>query len=176
MDTTIINDLNLGDVGQAGGRGQVVRRNPNTGKRHMDLLDWGLRREMFDGQPDSPQPIRARAETVQTLRIFREVFAQKRGIAPATEIYLKQSVGGTGKLFAIRRADGQRMAQAAIWDTFARSDGTVVRTYCIVTVEASGDVAIHCMHHIQRPRMPRFRQCSPSGWQVHQRLSEDVRM
>lgn len=141
MDTTIMNDLNLGDVGQAGGRGQVVWRNPNTGKRHTDLLDWGLRREMFDGQPDAPWLIPARAETVQTLRVFREVFAHKRGIAPATEVYLGQSVGGTGKPFVITRPDGQPLAQVALWDAFGRSDGTVVRTYCIVTVEATGDVA-----------------------------------
>jgi putative SOS response-associated peptidase YedK len=138
MGTTIMSDLT---VGQAGGRGQVVRRNPNTGKRHMDLLDWGLRREMFDGQPEAPWPIHARAETVQTLRVFREVFAHKRGIAPATEIYLKQSVGGTDKRFAISRADGQPMAQAALWEAFTRPDGGIVRTYCIVTVEATGDVA-----------------------------------
>jgi putative SOS response-associated peptidase YedK len=33
------------------------------------------------------------------------------------------------------------MAQAALWEAFTRPDGGIVRTYCIVTVEATGDVA-----------------------------------
>ena len=138
MSATIMDDLT---VGRAGGRGQVIRRNPNTGRRHMDLLGWGLRREMFEDDPSAPCPIHARAETVQTLRTFREVFVHKRGIAPATEIYLKQTVGGTDKRFAISRSDGQPMAQAALLDAYTRPDGRVIRTYCIVTVEATGEVA-----------------------------------
>ena len=46
-----------------------------------------------------------------------------------------------GQRYAISRRDGQPLAIAGLWEAFRRSDGEVIRTYCIITVAATGAIA-----------------------------------
>jgi putative SOS response-associated peptidase YedK len=49
----------------------VVRRHPETGERHLDLLQWGLLPHFTKDPVHARRPINARAETVATSGMFR---------------------------------------------------------------------------------------------------------
>ncbi len=118
--------------------GQVIRLHPKTGQRHLDWLTWGLLPQATDS---APGPIHARAETVAELPTFADAFRHRRAIVPATEYYQRRTIGAAGQRYAIAQRDGQPMAIAGLWEAFRRADGEVVRTYCIITVPATGAVA-----------------------------------
>jgi len=121
--------------------GPVVRRHPETGKRHMDQLSWGLLPHGTKHPLSAPRPIHARAETVATLPMFADAFQRRRGIAVCDEYFQRRTKSGTGSHYIIARADGQPMAIAAVWERFRWPDGEIERTYCLVTVAATGAVA-----------------------------------
>ncbi len=118
----------------------VVRRHPETGARHLDLLKWGLVPHWTKAPAQTQRPINARAETVATSGMFRSAFAQRRCIVPADAFYEWQ-VQATGKQpYAIARLDGQPMAFAGLWEGYRAPDGTVLRTFTIVTTQASAEM------------------------------------
>ncbi len=61
----------------------VVRRHPETGERHLDLLQWGLVPHWSKDPPKTKHPINARAETVAASGMFCGAFAQRRCLVPA---------------------------------------------------------------------------------------------
>jgi len=119
----------------------VVRRHPDTGQRHLDLLSWGLLPHWTKDPARAQRPINARAETVAKSGMFRGAFAQRRCIVPADAFYEWRAVACGKQPFAIARQDGQPMAFAGLWEGFKWPDGTVARTFTIVTTSASADVA-----------------------------------
>ena len=76
----------------------VVRRHPETGKRHLDLLQWGLL-PYFTKDRCARRPINARAETVATSRMFRRAFELRRAIVPADAFYEWRIVEGGKHVF-----------------------------------------------------------------------------
>ena len=65
----------------------VVRRHPETGERHLDLLQWGLLPYFTKNPVHARRPINARAETVATSGMFRRAFELRRAIVPADAFY-----------------------------------------------------------------------------------------
>ena len=65
----------------------VVRRHPESGERHLDLLRWGLLPRWAKDPKGARQPINARAETVATSPMFREAYAKRRCLVPADAFY-----------------------------------------------------------------------------------------
>ena len=133
--------LDFGHGAGPGRSGQVIRLHPRTGQRHLDWLTWGLLPSAAERPDSAPRPIHARAEMVAELPVFADAFRHRRAIVPATEYYQRRTVGGTGQRYAISRRDGQPMAIAGLWEAFRQSNGDVVRTYCIITIQATGAVA-----------------------------------
>jgi putative SOS response-associated peptidase YedK len=122
--------------------GLVIRRHPQTNARHMDKLSWGLLPHDTEHPLSAPRPIHARAETVATQPMFADAFRSRRAIVPANEYFQRQTKGRAGRRYAISRADGQPMALAGLWEGFRWPDGRIDRTYCLITIEASGPVAV----------------------------------
>lgn len=120
----------------------VVRRHPETGERHLDLLKWGLVPHWTKDPAHAPRPINARAETVATAGMFRSAFAQRRCIVPADAFYEWQVQPGGKQPYAIVRCDGQPLAFAGLWEGHRSPDGTVLRTFAIVTTNASAEMAV----------------------------------
>jgi putative SOS response-associated peptidase YedK len=89
----------------------------------------------------APRPIHARAETVAELPMFADAFRHRRAIVPATEYFQQRTIGEPRQRYAIARRDGQPMAIAGLWEALRRPDGEIERTYCIITVPATGAVA-----------------------------------
>lgn len=120
----------------------VVRRHPETGERHLDLLKWGLLPFFTKDPIHARRPINCRAETIATSGMFRSAFAKRRCLVPADAFYEWKVVDGGKQPYAITRQDGQPMAFAGLWEGYRWPDGvTTSRTFTIITTNANSTVA-----------------------------------
>ena len=60
----------------------VIRQNPKTGERSLDLLKWGLIPHWCKDPKGGRKPINAKSETVARLPMFREAYRSRRCILP----------------------------------------------------------------------------------------------
>ena len=135
----------------------VVRRQPQTGERHLDPLRWGLLPSWTKYPKAAQKPINARAETVARLPTFRDAYAKRRAIVPVRAFYEWRREPDQPKVpFAIARADGTPLALAGLWEGWKGADGEVVRTFCLLTTEANRPM--QAVHH----RMPVILE--PDDW------------
>ncbi|HKM61115.1 MAG TPA: SOS response-associated peptidase [Acidisphaera sp.] len=115
----------------------AVRRHPESGERHLDLLTWGLVPHFTKDLATARKPINARAETVASSGMFKGAFAQRRCIVPADAFY-EWRAGADGKQpYAVARRDGDPMAFAGLWEGWRAPDGGVLRTFVIITTNAN---------------------------------------
>ena len=90
--------------------------------------------------------------------MFREAFARRRCLVPADVFYEWQVQDGAKAPWAIARADGQPMALAGLWEGWRSPEGTVIRSFTIVTTSAND--ALRPLHE----RMPVVFE--PADWPV----------
>lgn len=126
----------------------VLRRHPDSGERHLDLLRWGLLPHWAKDPAKLRQPINARSETAATAPMFRDAFVRRRCLVPADEFYEWQALDGAKLPHAVARADGAMFAFAGLWEGWRSPDGEVVRSFVILTTEAAP--ALRVLHE----RMP----------------------
>ncbi|MCA7118287.1 MAG: SOS response-associated peptidase [Acidibrevibacterium sp.] len=120
----------------------VVRRHPETGERHIDLLTWGLVPPWTKDLRAARRPINARAETVATSPMFPHAFARRRALIPAQAFYEWQRTGnGSKQPFAIARRDGETLAFAGLWDGWRSPEGEVLRSFAIIVTAANATMA-----------------------------------
>ena len=124
--------------------GLVVRRHPETGARHLDALRWGLVPRWAKDASGAARMINARSESVADKPAFREAFRKRRGIALADGFYEWQQTGAKGakQPFAVAMADGAPMPLAALWEGWRAPDGSILRTFTILTTEAAPELAV----------------------------------
>jgi putative SOS response-associated peptidase YedK len=120
----------------------VVRRHPDTGERHLDLLSWGFVAAFTKSLKEARRPVNARAETVASSGMFRNAFAKRRCIVPAGAFYEWRAGPGGKTPYAIARADGDPMAFAGIWEGWRSPDGEIMRTFAIITTTANARMAM----------------------------------
>jgi putative SOS response-associated peptidase YedK len=118
----------------------VVRLHPQTRERHLDQLRWGLLPYWAKDPKSTRQPINARAETLATSPMFRDALARRRCLVPADVFYEWQATETGKQPYAIARADGQPMAFAGLWEGWRGADGTILRTFTIVTTDANPEL------------------------------------
>jgi putative SOS response-associated peptidase YedK len=122
----------------------VVRLHPETGERHLDLLRWGLVPHWARDPKAIRQPINARSETAATSPMFRDALARRRCLVPVDAFYEWQATGGAKIPHAVARADGEPMALAGLWEGWRGADGTVLRTFTVMTTGAAAGLrALH---------------------------------
>jgi putative SOS response-associated peptidase YedK len=119
----------------------VLRLNPQTGGRRFDLLTWGLVPNFSADLASARRPINARSETAATSGMFRDALMKRRCLVPADAFYEWTTEGKTKQAHAAARADGQPMALAGLWEGWRGADGTVLRTYTILTTRACAALA-----------------------------------
>ena len=134
----------------------VVRLHPRERQRHLDPLRWGLVPYRAKDVKSARQPINARAESAADSRLFRDALAARRCLVPADAFYEWQAAPGGKQPYAIARADGQPMALAGLWESWRAPDGSLLRSYVILTTEASE--ALRALHE----RMPVILE--PEDW------------
>jgi putative SOS response-associated peptidase YedK len=134
----------------------VVRRHPESGERHLDLLTWGLLPHWTKDPGHARRPINARAETVASSGFFRGAYAARRCLVPADAFYEWQATGEGKQPWAAARADGAPLAMAGLWEGFRWPDDAVTRSFTIITTDANAEMAaIHA-------RMPVI--VEPADW------------
>jgi putative SOS response-associated peptidase YedK len=117
----------------------IIRRNPATGERSLDLLRWGLVPHFATEKP-KPPPINAPAESVRDKPLFREAYAKRRCIMPIDGFFEWKAVKGekAKQPFAIAMKDGAPFGLAALWENWKDpASGEWVRTFCVLTTRAN---------------------------------------
>jgi putative SOS response-associated peptidase YedK len=114
----------------------VLRRHPTSGLRHLDPLRWG-----FESGWSKARPVNARAETLAAKPMFREAFQSRRGLVPCDGFYEWKRQGRSKRPFAFTLAGSQPMMLGALWEAHRRPDGTLARSFALITVPANPLVA-----------------------------------
>jgi len=115
----------------------VVRYNPQTRERALDLLRWGLVPLWAKDPSFGPKCINARAETVATNKIFRDAFERRRCLVPADGFYEWQKAGGKTQPYAIVPQEGGIFAFAGLWERWKNPADGILRSFTIVTGPAN---------------------------------------
>jgi putative SOS response-associated peptidase YedK len=112
----------------------VVRFNPQSRERSLDLLRWGLVPLWAKDPSFGPKCINARSETVATNKIFRDAFERRRCLIPADGFYEWQKADGKTQPYAIVPQEGAIFAFAGLWERWRNpADGGILRSFTIVT-------------------------------------------
>jgi putative SOS response-associated peptidase YedK len=119
----------------------VVRRDPDSGDRSLDVLTWGLVPFFTKDLKKAQRPINARSETAPSSSVFREAFKRRRCIVPCDAFYEWQAVADGKQPYAISRADGTPLALAGLWEGWRDPAGEVLRTFTIMTTTANATMA-----------------------------------
>lgn len=75
----------------------IVRYNPKTQSRTLDLMRWGLIPYWAKDIKISFSTINAQAETVDTKAAFREAFKRRRCLVPVDNFYEWRKIGSKEK-------------------------------------------------------------------------------
>ena len=129
----------------------VVRLHPETGERHLSVLNWGFLPDWTRGDAKrARRPINAEVETVATSAMFRDAFALRRALVPAAAVYEWRTIDDRNikQPFAIARRDGKPLALAGVWTGWRGKLGEVLRSFAIITTDAN-----QLMAHVHN-RMP----------------------
>ncbi len=122
----------------------VLRRHPETGERHLDVLRWGLIPHFTKDLKAARKPINARSETVASSGMFRGALAARRCLVPVDAFYEWRAMADGKQPYAIARQDGTPMAMAGLWEGWRAPDGEVMRTFAILTTAANATMsALH---------------------------------
>jgi putative SOS response-associated peptidase YedK len=119
----------------------VIRRNPDSGERSLDVLSWGLVPFFTKDVKKAQRPFNARSETAPSSSVFREAFRRRRCIVPCDAFYEWQAVADGKQPYAIARADGAPLALAGLWEGWRDAAGEVLRTFTIMTTAANATMA-----------------------------------
>ena len=122
----------------------VVRRNPQSGERSLDLLRWGLLTRSAAKDPRKAKPlINIRAESVKGLESFDRAIAERRCLVPADGFYEWRREGKVLQPFAIGPAPASTpgLALAGFWNNWQSPEGDWLRSFTILTTDANELIA-----------------------------------
>lgn len=116
----------------------VVRFNPQTRQRSLDLLRWGLVPLWAKDPSLGPKCINARSETIATNKIFADAFERRRCLVPADGFYEWRKLEGAKPApYAVMPREGV-FAFAGLWERWRHpADGSILRSFTIVTGPAN---------------------------------------
>jgi putative SOS response-associated peptidase YedK len=127
----------------------VVRRHPESGARHLDVLRWGLVPRWAKDAKDAARLINARSEGIEGKPSFRDAFAKRRCLVPMDGFYeWRKAEEGSRQAYAVALASGRPMAVAGLWEGWKSPEGEWLRTFTVITTASAGKQAL--VHH----RMP----------------------
>lgn len=113
----------------------LVRVEPETGRRRLDLLRWGLIPSWSRELPKTVF-INARSDTVFDKPAFRSAVKKRRGLIPADGFYEWKKEGRKKQPYFIRLTQGRLMALAGLWERWDGPEGPV-ESCTILTTEAN---------------------------------------
>jgi putative SOS response-associated peptidase YedK len=108
----------------------IIRVDPRDGERELVMARWGLVPWWSKEMPKIPH-INARAETVHKLPTFREAFAKRRALIPATGFFEWQKRADGKQPYRFRLEDLDPFAFAGLWE-FCRLRETEILSAAII--------------------------------------------
>ncbi len=108
--------------------------------RRMGPARWGLIPFWAKDEKIGYRMINARAETVAEKPAFRQAFAKRRCLVPASGFYEWMKVAGGKQPYAIRPRDEGLMAFAGLWERWKTPEDETLISYTIVTTNANETV------------------------------------
>ena len=111
----------------------LIVRVAKDGTRELVMARWGLVPFWMKSKPTKPF-INARAETVHTTAMFREAFAKRRCLIPATGFFEWQQRGSGKQPYRFTMRDLEPFAFAGLWE-FARIEGEDILSAAIIVGE-----------------------------------------
>jgi putative SOS response-associated peptidase YedK len=118
----------------------VIRQNPKTGARSLDLLRWGLIPHGTTDPDPKVRPINATAERVAAAPMFREAYAKRRCIVPVDGFFEWRAIKGqrAKQPYAVAMKDGGPFGLAGIWENWQHPETDEwIRTFAIITTNAN---------------------------------------
>ncbi len=110
----------------------VIRLSPE-GQRVLSMLRWGLIPRWAKDPGVGARLNNARGETVAEKPSFRDAFRKRRCIVPASGFYEWHTTPSGKQPYYVSLRSGDPLAMAGLWEAWRAPDGTIVRTFCIVT-------------------------------------------
>ena len=114
----------------------VVRQSPE-GKRVLHRLRWGLIPHWSKDPSIGAKLNNARGESVPDKPSFRNAFAKRRCLIPASGFYEWKTEGKTKQPYYFSLKSGAPLALAGLWESWIAPEGGIVRTACIITSAAN---------------------------------------
>jgi putative SOS response-associated peptidase YedK len=111
----------------------IVRREPATSERRIDLFKWGLVPSWASDPEMGARMINARAETLAEKPSFKGAFRSRRCLVPADGFYEWRKIGGRKVPYLIRRPDGRPFAFAGLWEHWKGPSGAIDSCTIITT-------------------------------------------
>lgn len=130
----------------------VVRE--HQGRRRVDALQWGLIPFWAKDASVGRKLINARLDSVATKPAFREAWARRRCLIPASGFYeWSPPAGGRKRPHFIRPTREPLLALASLWERWRSPTGETLDTCVIVTTAANEQLApIHDRMPVLIPR------------------------
>ena len=120
----------------------IVRIDPRDGEREIVMARWGLVPFWSKEMPKVPH-INAKMETVHKLPMFREAFAKRRALIPATGFFEWQQRPDGKQPYRFTREDLEPFAFVGLWE-FARIGDKEILSATIIVGEPNPLVsAVH---------------------------------
>ncbi|MEM6674043.1 MAG: SOS response-associated peptidase [Planctomycetota bacterium] len=120
----------------------VVVRGDDPETRTARTMRWGLVPSWAKDSKIGYRTINARSETAAEKPSFRSAFNKRRCLVPAEWFYEWKREGKQKVPYRLRRADGQPLALAGLWEHWKGSDAESARTtFTILTTAANDDLA-----------------------------------
>jgi putative SOS response-associated peptidase YedK len=118
----------------------VIRQSPE-GRRVLHLLRWGLVPHWSKDPAIGAKLNNARGESVAEKPSFRDAFRRRRCLIPASGFYEWKSEGKVKQPYYISLKSGEPMAMGGLWESWKASDGSILRTVCVVTTSPNSVMA-----------------------------------
>jgi putative SOS response-associated peptidase YedK len=120
----------------------IIRVDPRDRTRELAMARWGLVPWWSKEIPKVPH-INARAETVHKLRMFKEAFAKRRALIPATGFFEWQKRADGKQPYRFQRSDLEPFAFAGLWEFARIGDQEILSATIIVGEPNPLAAAIH---------------------------------
>lgn len=111
----------------------VVRAKENGDGYRADSLRWGLVPHWAKDESIGSKMINARSETVAEKPAFRNAFARRRCVVPASGFVEWKSTAHGKEPNYIFRADGELMLFAGLWDRWSRGAAGALESFTVLT-------------------------------------------
>jgi putative SOS response-associated peptidase YedK len=115
----------------------VVRLDPDSNRRKLAMLRWGLIPFWAKDIKIGYKMINARSETAPDKPAFRSAFKKRRCLIPADGFYEWKSLEGRKEPYLVRLRDEQPFAFAGLWERWEGPDDDVIESCTILTTGAN---------------------------------------